>query len=154
MLSTFLKRYGGHFSNGPLPVSPTNRFQPTGSEAPLLAGIQTGSSPRGQAFHPSWGTIRPPPYESPTQATFMNINNVFPMKPLSGRSGRVGAGQDWTWDNNGVAIPRDPGQGLLNEEPDVRQGRVNVESPLESADQIYQTQNDVLPKQKKQASLT
>ena len=154
MLSSFLERYGRHFSNGPIPISPINRTHLTGSEAAPLASFQTGYSPRGQAFHPSWGAIRPPPYESPTQATFVDMNSTFPMKSLSRRSPAGATGYEWTWDNNGVAIPRDPGQGLLNQESSSRQVQNNGESPLDSAGRIHQEQDQVIPRQKKQASLT
>ena len=84
----------------------------------------------------------------------MDVNNAFPMNLLSSRSGLVGAtGHDWTWDKNGVAIPRDPRQGLLNPEPTSTPGLNNVGSPLESAGQIRQEQDQVTPTPKKKASL-
>lgn len=53
-----------------------------------------------------------------------------------------------------VALQGDPGQGIPDEEPSRRLGQTNVERPLESADQFDQKQDEVLPKQKKQASQT
>lgn len=154
MLSSFLDRYGRHISNGPIPISPTNRTQPTGSEVAPLAGVQTGYSPNTQTF-PLSRTIRPPPYESPTQGTFTDINVATRMRSWPGRSGHVVAGgHDWTWDNDGVALQRDPGQGVLNEEPSSRLGQTNVKRPLGSAGQIDQKEDEVSPKQKKQASQT
>lgn len=155
MLSSFLERYGGRFSNGPIPVSPTNRIHPTGSETASLASFQTGYSPRGHGFQASWSAIRPPPYESPTQATFVDANNALLIKPLPGRSsGPLSAtGHEWTWDNTGTAIPRDLGQVPINQEPSSTHRQNDIEGPFESVGLIYQEQGQVSPKQKNQASL-
>lgn len=154
MLSSFVERYGRHFSNGPIPITPISRTHPTGSEATPLGSISMRYSPRGQAFQPSWSTIGPLPYESPTRASFMNVNNALPMNLLSSRSGLVGpTGHDWTSDKNGVANSRDRRQGLLNQEPTSTPGLDNVGSPLERAGQTHLEQDQVTPKPKRKASL-
>lgn len=85
----------------------------------------------------------------------MDANIASRMRPWSGRSGHVVAGEyGWTRENNGVAGQRDAGQGVFNEEPNSMLGQTNVERPLESASQIHQEQDEVLPEQKKQASQT
>lgn len=154
MLSSFLARYGARISNGPIPISPSNRTFFTGLDAAPLVGVQTGHSPHSQTFHHS-RTIRPPPYESPTQGTFMDANIATRMRSWSDRSGHVVAGEyGWTRENNGVAGQPDAGQGVLNKEPNSMLRQTNIERPLESTSQVHQEQDEVLPKQKKQASQT
>ena len=154
MLSSFLERYGRHFSNGPIPISPINRPRFTGPEATPLASFHTGYSPRGQADHPSWGAIRPPPYESPTQTTFIGRRNPVPLQLPRGQSGPVGAfGYDWTWDNNGFPTPYDTTQSLGNQATSGRQERNFQQGSLQSAGPVSQRQDENVPKQTKKASL-